>query len=72
MSHYLKDELWGSAFCFSMIVLAGCYTPWDVRLQHSSDRAGLGRKLALAVSEATGLLDPLKWDLKCWDGATKG
>ena len=47
-----------------MIVLAGCYTPWDVRLQHSSDRAGLGRKLALAVSEATGLLDPLKMGLE--------
>jgi hypothetical protein len=35
-------------------------------------QAGLGRKLALAVSEAAGLLDLCKWDLKCWDGATKG
>jgi hypothetical protein len=36
------------------------------------DWAGLGRKLAFAVSGATGLLGLHKWDLKYWDGAAKG
>jgi hypothetical protein len=30
--------LWGLPLCYSMIVLAGYYTPWDVRVQHSSNR----------------------------------
>jgi hypothetical protein len=52
-----------------MIVLAGYYTPWDVRMQHSSDRAGLGRELAFAVSEATGLLGlQMGFEVLGWGG----
>lgn len=33
-----RRDLAVAVFRFSLIVLAACYTPWDVRVQHSSNR----------------------------------